>query len=172
MIAVQQAALTSAQLDRDAAVAEAKGCAQRIELLTAERAGLAATLEDARAALKREAAERSHEQSQLRDALRQRDAYQEQLMRVHAETRAAGEDRISSEVSRLREGSARDLDELRRSAREAYDRELSGLKDSRAAAVAEAQRAQERLDILQVGALSWQTGCISLDVCACGLEFT
>lgn len=150
VIAVQQAALDAARLDRDAAVAEAKSCSQRIELLAAERSGLSAALEDARAAVKREATERAHTETQLREAQRQRDAYQEQLMRVHAEARAAGDDRISSEVSRLREGSARDLDELRRAAREAYDREVAGLKDSRAAAVAEAQRTQERLDALQV----------------------
>lgn len=150
IIAVQQAALDTARLDREAAINDAKACAQRLELLSAERAALSTALEDARAALKREAAERAHEQSQLRDALRQRDAYQEQLLRVHAEARSSGDDRILSEVSRLREGSARDLDELRRTAREAYDREVAGLKDSRAAAVAEAQRTQERLDALQV----------------------
>jgi hypothetical protein len=147
---VQQAALDAARLDRDAAQAEARGGAQRAELLSAERASLATSLEDARAECKRVVGELGLERERCREALRQRDAYQEQLMRVHADARSTADHRISDEVSRLREGSARDLDELRRTAKEAYERELAGLRDSRDAAVAEAQRTQERLDALQV----------------------
>jgi chromosome segregation ATPase len=147
---VQQASLDAARLDRDAAQAEARGSVQRVELLAAERASLTATYEDARAECKRLAGELGLEKDRCRDAIRQRDAYQEQLMRVHADARSSADHRVSDEVSRLREGSARDLDELRRTAKEAYEREIAGLRDSRAAAVAEAQRTQERLDSLQV----------------------
>jgi hypothetical protein len=139
-------------------------------VLSAERGALAASLEESRLTGRRLQDQLASAEDRARDATRQRDAFQAQLVAVGRESRSAAEDRIelevrvkdrlrinmslhvtsvSLQVRRLRESSAKELDDIRSATREGYERELATLREARADAVAEAQRLALRLDALQ-----------------------
>jgi hypothetical protein len=149
LTATQEASLSVIKADRDAASGSLRDLQLKVELLAADKAALSTALEEARAAQRRAQEALAHESDRLREAARQRDAFQEELVRCSGEARAAGEERLAVEVRRLREVSGRELEEIRAGLRAAAEAEARSLRDARDEAERRAARLQERVEALQ-----------------------
>jgi progesterone-induced-blocking factor 1 len=75
-----------------------------------------------------------------RELKKSREEMVEKLVRVREENKSHYEERLSAELHRLQERTAHDLESIRVTQKEAYEREIQGLRDSRDLAVAEQQR--------------------------------
>lgn len=147
-IASHAAQIESLRSERDAASSKASGLQQRVEALVSERSTLAAALEESRSRYRLLEDEVSHLSSSLRETARQRDTYSEQLQRINVDARSAAEDRVGSEVMRMREERQLELAEVKSSHRELYERESKALREAKNEALAESARLQSRLDSL------------------------
>ena len=65
------------------------------------------------------------------DAKRARDELHAQVGRVRDEARAAHDGRLAEELERLTQRSKAELDEIRGKQREAFEREIAGLREAR-----------------------------------------
>jgi hypothetical protein len=149
LVATLEAALEVARADREAALADMRDLRTKVELLSADKATLAAAHDEARASARHSQDRLAVAEEQVREATRQREAYQQQLLRTQHEARSQAEERVETEVRRLREAGTKELEEIRAATREGYERELRALREDRANAVAEAERLRQRLDLQQ-----------------------
>jgi chromosome segregation ATPase len=71
---------------------------------------------------------------------RQKDELVDKLVKVREEHQQSYEEKLSAELNRLQSRTTADLESIRRTQKEAFEREISGLKEAREHAIAEAER--------------------------------
>lgn len=82
-------------------------------------------------------------------------------MSVRERTRSEHEERLEAEVSRLREQSAKELDDIRTSGREIYERENKALREARTDALQVQSRLFYEKDLVQKMSFLQQCCCSS-----------
>jgi chromosome segregation ATPase len=163
LVAAHTAAVEVAKCDKAAAIERAESLQAKADVLAADKAGLAAALDEARRSAHKLQDEVRHLDNKLLDAMRQRDAFQSQLVQVHSQLQSAGEERLQAEVSKLHAQTSKEIEEIRTHAKESYERELKALKESRTDAVAETQRLRHRIELLQHALAEAQAASNSTD---------
>eukprot|EP01112_Ceratiomyxa_fruticulosa_P018315 TRINITY_DN5833_c0_g1_i2.p1 TRINITY_DN5833_c0_g1~~TRINITY_DN5833_c0_g1_i2.p1 ORF type:complete len:619 (+),score=172.02 TRINITY_DN5833_c0_g1_i2:109-1965(+) len=91
--------------------------------------------------------ERQHQK--LRDLKQSREELFQKLIKSREEHKTSYEEKLQTEVDRLRTQTVKDLEEIKVNSKESYERELRSLKEQRDNALSEAERVQSKLNELR-----------------------
>ena len=123
--------------EKDALVQRGRDNERKVELLTLDKLYLTTQLDAARDRLTLAERDRDRLQAQADDLRRHKEQMVEQLIRVRDEQKAGYDDRLTAELTRLQERTQADLEAIRGRQKEAYERDIHSLRETRDAVAVE-----------------------------------
>jgi hypothetical protein len=148
-LANANAELLSTRDHRDALIARERDLVQKVEILTTDKKYLQKESEGASERARTAEAKIDRLQTKIRDLKKTKESYYEQLLSSKEKNRTDYEERLAAEVTKLREASAKEMEDIRNNSRDVYERENRSIREARESALQNLDREISRNTLLQ-----------------------